>query len=320
MNNKTSIDLSIIVPVYNGEATINRCLKSLCTKSNIEYEIIIVNDNSTDNTLSIIEKNYSNNANINIINNHQNLGAGLSRNKGLEKAKGKYVGFVDCDDWVDYNLFVNAINILNKTKADIGIFGVMNEYGNFCTSTPRYEYSNEISFPTKSAIDILSRNITNSEYISPMICQKIYKRNFLLDNHIIFNGNRYFEDDIFTYLSFTFEGIVTLIPKVVYHYSQSPHSVSHRISKDYIQSFSLAFKKIKKELIDRNIFDEMKDNYYSYLDKGLMSVLSVIHTEEQNVSIQKKYISELLISLQDIISLDDFINYIDITRLYRIWK
>ena len=94
--------VSIIVPAYNAEKTIEKCLDSLFNQTLKEIEIIVINDCSKDNTLKILKK-YKNK--IKLIDNKKNLGPAGSRNKGLDVAQGKYIGFVDADDWVAPNMY-----------------------------------------------------------------------------------------------------------------------------------------------------------------------------------------------------------------------
>jgi len=111
--------LSIITPVYNSEKTIKKALDSIFEQTYDDVEIICINDCSTDNTLKIIEKNFSNNK-IKIINNENNLGSGLSRNKGLKVADGKYLSFLDSDDYLaDKNSLKYMINTMEHYDLDM---------------------------------------------------------------------------------------------------------------------------------------------------------------------------------------------------------
>ena len=313
------IDLSIIIPVYNGETTIERCLNTLIIDSDISQEIIIVNDNSTDNSIGKLNDYTKKFPNITTINNKQNLGAGLCRNIGLQKASGDYVGFVDCDDWVDCNLFVTAIEKIRLTKSDIVVFGVRNEYENSYSSKPRYSYSNQITFTTNVALDLLTHGISNNEYISPMVCQKVYKLDFLRKNNLLFTSNRHFEDDVFTFFCFIQKGVVSFIPNVEYHYYQSPHSVSHKISKESVLDFISAFSYIRKQLEEHNRFTNLKKVYFSYLDKSLASFINNVVSEEPNIAEQKKYLSLLFSSMKTFVSLEEILEYLDLSRIIRLW-
>jgi len=113
-----NIKISIIIPVYNSEKFLNRCLDSIVNQTIKDIEIICINDGSTDNSLSILNDYAKNDKRISII-NISNHGAGYARNKGLEKAKGDYIGFCDSDDYVDLNYYETLYNYSLQQKYDI---------------------------------------------------------------------------------------------------------------------------------------------------------------------------------------------------------
>ena len=117
----SALKLSIIVPVYNVERYLEKCLKSLCGL-NIENEIIIINDGTKDSSLEIAEKFRENHKNENIkIISQKNQGLSEARNNGLKVAKGEYISFIDSDDFVDTENYEQFINETIKDKVDIGI-------------------------------------------------------------------------------------------------------------------------------------------------------------------------------------------------------
>ena len=124
--------ISIIIPIYNAEKCIIRLLDSIFEQTLNNLEIICVNDCSKDNTLQIINKYADKDKRIIIINNEINIGASLSRNKGLELAKGKYISFLDSDDLIQMQLYENLYNEaeklnLNMIRCDVIIKDKNNE-------------------------------------------------------------------------------------------------------------------------------------------------------------------------------------------------
>ena len=143
--------VSVIVPAYNAEKTLNKCLDSLLNQTLKEIEIIVINDKSTDKTREILSS-YKDNTKIVIIDNKKNLGPAASRNKGIDIAKGKYIGFVDSDDYADpkmyeemsskmtddidlvccgrYNVTKNGMKIVthDKTETDAKAFSKTSNY------------------------------------------------------------------------------------------------------------------------------------------------------------------------------------------------
>src|SRR5699024_12612522 len=110
--------ISIIVPVYNAKNYIEKCLNSILNQDIKDFEIIVVNDASDDDTINIL-KSYAKNKQIVLINNEENLGTGESRNKGILFARGKYIGFVDNDDWVEKNYFSSMVKKMEEENSDI---------------------------------------------------------------------------------------------------------------------------------------------------------------------------------------------------------
>ena len=116
MNNSPKV--SIIVPVYNVEKYLEKCLDSLVNQSLHDIEIICVNDGSKDDSLDILEKYAKKDSRIKII-NKQNQGLSAARNDGLKVAAGEYVGYVDSDDWVDLNFYEKLYESAKKYNAEI---------------------------------------------------------------------------------------------------------------------------------------------------------------------------------------------------------
>ena len=117
----SALKLSIIVPVYNVEKYVEKCLESLCGLK-IENEIIVVNDGTKDSSLEIVERFKENHKNENIIIiSQENQGLSEARNNGLKAAKGEYISFIDSDDFVDTENYEKFINEVIEDKVDIGI-------------------------------------------------------------------------------------------------------------------------------------------------------------------------------------------------------
>lgn len=117
-------DLTVIIPVYNGETYLKECLDSIVNQTlGIEnFEVIIVNDNSTDNSLGIINEYASQYPNFTVISNESNLGAGQSRNIAVNKVNTPYLTFVDCDDFISKNAFKDSLSKIKENNAELLIY------------------------------------------------------------------------------------------------------------------------------------------------------------------------------------------------------
>lgn len=311
---KTNIKLTVIIPVFNCEKYLSRCLESLLNQSLKDIQIIIVNDASTDNTSQVIKRIKKQNKQILVITSENNKGTGLSRNIGLNYANSEYITFLDADDWVDTNAYNKMIYSLDTTNADIAICGIKTEYVSPYCSTSRYTYINNNIIDGKFALHLLSRTISQDIFISPMPGNKIIRTKFIKDNNLLFPQRSFCEDDEFFFKAFYYSNKVTLIPDVYQHYFQREDSTMHIFSKRHIDDFIACFKEIKKfskELDDTNI---TKD-YYSYFKKTLSSLLSSLFSSEQNITCQRYYLKYLYEQIDANFSISEYIEYIDIMEI-----
>ena len=112
--------VSVIVPVYNTEKYLEKCLNSLINQTLHDIEVICVNDGSTDNSLNILNQYAQKDNRIKII-NQENKMQGAARNAGTQIAAGEYIGFVDSDDWIDLDYFEKLYNAATKYNLDIAL-------------------------------------------------------------------------------------------------------------------------------------------------------------------------------------------------------
>lgn len=176
---------SIIIPVYNADNTIKNTIDSVLTQSCNDYEIIIVNDASTDNTLKVLEQ-MKNIKNIEIINLEQNKKAGGARNVGIDNANGEYIIFLDSDDVLERGAIEKINNTIGKDTPDIVYLGFKIK-GN---------EKEEIILPNEH--NSIKQNRL-SEWKYENVWDICWNKNFLNKNNIRFVENRYFEDFLFYY-------------------------------------------------------------------------------------------------------------------------
>lgn len=112
---KSTIDFTVIVPVYNAEEYLDRCIESILNQTFTNYELLLVNDGSKDNSLQILRKFEKIDKRITVF-TQENQGVSVARNQGIENAKGEYICFIDSDDWVENDYLENLYK--NKTSDD----------------------------------------------------------------------------------------------------------------------------------------------------------------------------------------------------------
>ena len=238
--------ISIIVPVYNVEKYIAKCLKSLTLQTLQGIEIIIVNDGSLDRSIDIIEKYVKENPTKIKYYEKKNGGLSSARNYGIEYATGEYVAFLDSDDYVEINMYEEMYNLAKKENAD------MVE----CDFIWEWEYGKKVydkrrEYKTKE--DMMKK---------PRVVawNKIYKREILNKNKIRFPEGLIYEDMEFFYKLLPHLNKISYINKYFVHYIQRKDSISNKQTKKIEDIF---------KILD-NIFDYYKEqNLYNQYEKEL---------------------------------------------------
>ena len=222
MNSK----ISIIVPIYNSSVFLRRCLDSLINQTYQNLEIILINDGSTDDSELICKEYITKYENVTLF-NKRNGGLGSARNKGLDLASGDYVGFVDSDDWVDYDYFEGLLNLQNQYHADISSYEID------VTSTYKMnlecENINNVEVLEKEEkIDYYFKNtLKDSNLFS--VCTTLFKKE-LLEN-IRFREGKLNEDMDFKLKALNLSERWVKSKCKKYHYYQSGNSLSSGIIK-----------------------------------------------------------------------------------------
>lgn len=252
MDNK----ISIIVPIYNTEQYLENCLQSLIKQDYKNIEIILVNDGSDDNSLAICNK-YKNIDNRIIVIDKEHTGVSDTRNIGINRATGDYIGFVDSDDYINKDMFKKLINGAEKYKCEISMCDLIETY-NLNDETKKYK-SKYIQMDKKEALEQLlyDKNIGN------YVMVKLFKRE--LFDGIRFPVGKLYEDIATTYKLFCRANNILYNPVPMYHYYQRSDSIVNNITRESIQHYiSAVFER----------YYDLKNNY-KYLD--LYNVYSIVN-------------------------------------------
>ncbi len=208
------IKVSVVIPIYNSEKYLEKCLDSVKNQTLKEIQIICVNDGSTDKSLEIME-NYAQNDSRFVIVNQENGGCGKAYNVGMKAAQGEYIGFVEPDDYINNDMYETLYNIakskdLDFVKSDFVEFKSTGET-NYRALTYSKEYYNKIICP-KDDINVF--NFAMNTWTG------LYKRNFIEQNKITYNetSGASFQDNGFWFKTFCFAEKIYFLDKAFYNY------------------------------------------------------------------------------------------------------
>lgn len=212
--------LSFIIPVYNGSSYIVRCLDSICALdiSQKDYEVIVVDDCSTDDTREVVSEYIISNPQVQLLCQPENHRQGAARNRGLKEAKGEYFIFVDGDDYLLPN-FVEAFRLALQTKADMVYFGLELE------KTPTEIYNLDIDFPKGEMMTgtaYCERYYNEGVFWFPW--SYIIRREYLVPLNYPFVVDRQHEDRDWLAFVLSQASSVTYSPLPAYRYCCNPNS------------------------------------------------------------------------------------------------
>lgn len=199
---ENEIAVSVIVPAYNLEKFIGNCINSILSQSLKSFELILIDDCSCDDTKKVIKEymNSEKSADIILLENDQNMGAGYSRNRGLDIARGKYLLFLDGDDIFEHNMLEKLYTVCEEIKADIAI---CNFYFYYNDTRKSVEHNAPIDLFINSAESFKLTDISDCafQYLREMAWNKMFRREFIVKNGIRFQCQNNANDQFFVYAS-----------------------------------------------------------------------------------------------------------------------
>ncbi len=285
---------TFIIPVYNGEKYIDRCLKSILNQTYKNFEVIIINDGSTDHSKKILTKYKKEYSEIITLINQENKGLSLSRNIGIMKASGEYILFVDIDDYISKEMLSFLEEQLKKVKYDLIKFEWTNK-------------SEELNLDLNT-----NKEFTGSEAISYLITKKrvfemavlyAYNKKFLSKTNFLFKPNRYHEDFGLIPITILKSNKVLLTSKKLYYYDQEVLG-SITSNNDYDKELKKAYdvldfyKELKEEILTlKKVSNEATELLLSYNANAVLSKRKTLNKRDRKEFdkeiIQQKILNDL---------------------------
>ncbi len=280
--------VSIIVPVYKTEKFLDRCLKFLKNQTLKEIEIILVDDGSPDNCPKLCDEFAKEDERIKVV-HKENQGLGMARNSGIDTASGKYIGFVDSDDYVAENMFEELYLAAEKYDAQLVISGITFVGGNMFGKESEYIknvfFEKDTVFETKSHIKDLMLGVMgalphekrDSRY-GMSVCKNIYLRQTVVDNNIRFLSEREVlsEDAIFMIDYIKCIDKAVGIPGAYYLYCRNGESLSKSYNSERFNKSLIFMDELEKRVGQFAEYEE----YIIYLDRLAQGFGRVLCSQE----------------------------------------
>ena len=280
--------VSIIVPVYNVEKYLERCINSLRNQTLSDIEIILVDDSSSDSSLEICIKAAQGDSRIKVI-HKENEGAGFARNAALQIATGEYIGFADSDDFVEADMFETLYDKAQKYNTELVMSGVLFVDGNmfseegecvrktYFDKDTHFETDEELKELRMGIVGALPDNEDDSKY-GMSIWKNLFKHQIIKDNNIVFESERQMlsEDALFMIDYISCIKKATGINEAFYNYCRNEDSISKSYKKDRFEK-SLVFVEEVEKRFKKDI--EPKE-YQIYIDRFWQAMCRVLCAQE----------------------------------------
>lgn len=278
--------VSIIVPIYNAEKYLDSCIQSVLRQTYTNWELILINDGSTDKSGRIAEEYGVADERITVF-HQKNLGVSLARNQGIDEATGNYVVFLDADDELIEDCLAKTVNIAEETNADVVA-------GRSCENQELFQ--DRIIWTGAEALE----NSLKDHLFTYSACAKLIRREFIGKTRFT-PDIRINEDSYFVFQLLCKQNVFVLTNDVIYFYRANSESSSRTVFSekyfDILKVSDLKYKKIEEQ------FPQMHDLAKNMLLKARMNVLRIlaVRTRDEYRDVEKKLLEYILDNKEDYI-------------------
>lgn len=313
--------LGVVIPVYNVEPYLEKCIESIIKQTYSEFELILVDDGSVDDSYKICQKYAESDERISCFHFDVSQGAMKARQKGTEFIQTKYIMYMDSDDWLELNTFEKMMEAILDSEADMVIpLGRFHEFVN----EGRQVTTKDLIAPgiyKDAEVDEIRKKMISVD-VWPMLANRIYRTEKIMPYLLKANPNIMINNDITCVLMCMMHiNSVVVIDETFYHYRKNEKSITNSYKTEYLKSNCLMYQNVKNEMLltkkEELVFDWKKH----FLNKLFMNIRMECSMENKiNVFKKIKHLRELYeeTALWDCFDLEDDFNYIG--RDAVIWK
>lgn len=264
--------VSIIVPIFNCERYLDRCIKSICNQSLRDIEIICVDDCSTDGSNKILLDFANRDSRIKVMRHDINKGLVAARKTGVNEAAGEYVGFVDGDDWIEPHMYANLYRLATEHDADMVSSGYILEGGYV---SEEYDSIDEGLYGADRRQEILDKLIFNMRRqdlgIRGSLCCKLFKRGLIADIQNRIPDEITYSEDKMCVLTFALEcKSIYVVRRAWYHYIINSASMTQRVNVDYLDKVNAVYRYLVSLYTNPDFTDSMRMQAELYITQLLI--------------------------------------------------
>ena len=255
--------VSVIIPVYNVEQYLRQCLDSVVNQTLKDIEIICVNDSSTDNSLAILNEYAARDSRIKVI-TQPNGGAGAARNNGLSASTGKYLSFLDSDDFFEPDMLELAYEKAEEDKADFVVFQSDQYYTDDDKFVQVAWTLREKEIPPYTPFS--HRQMTDNIFkvFVGWAWDKLYNREFVEQNHLLFQEQRTSNDMLFVFSAVAIAKRITVVKKVLAHQRRDAKDSLSKTRENSWYCFYDALLALRERLKSEGLYRELEEDYINY--------------------------------------------------------
>lgn len=277
--------ISVIVPVYNAEVYLEKCIQSIISQTYENLEIILVNDGSRDGSGEICKKYAAKDDRIIFI-EQGNEGPVQARKSGITYATGKFIGFVDADDYIDIDMYEKLFSIISSKEIDIVHSGWMEESVNKVPE--EFKIEGDVCWNMEQYI----LNPKSEQMMSPSMCTKLYRSDLLKKCYAKMSRHQTLGEDWTLFALCMCEGAkIYSVSETYYHYTLRKNSLSHKKEKENYKAALGFCDSIKQVIQNYGLYDELEDQVNRFYNKQIIDALR--KNIENKFSVQRFLLSDI---------------------------